>query len=95
MAWIAMEKYNKYDVLALEELYKKLAPWDNTINFNLFTSKPTEACNCGSTSFQQRGYAVTTAGKYARYVCKECGHWSKGSINLFSKEKRNKLKRPV
>jgi uncharacterized protein YprB with RNaseH-like and TPR domain len=30
-AWDSMEKYNKYDVLSLEELFLKLAPFSKTI----------------------------------------------------------------
>lgn len=76
-AWLEMEKYNKLDVLALEELYKKLSPWDRTINFNTVVHKSGEhVCHCGSTSFQKRGTRVPVNGKpYTRVVCNECGTW--------------------
>lgn len=93
-AWDEMKRYNIGDILALEQLYTKLAPWaDNIINFNLFHDEEDYVCNCGSTEFQKRGYSVTTTGKFRRFSCLECGHWSRGAINLFSKGKRASLRR--
>lgn len=90
-AYKEMKKYNIYDVLALEELYGKLQPYDNTINFNLYHDSEEVSCNCGSTHFEKRGYAMTTTGKFHRYQCKECGKWHRGKENLLSKDKRKKL----
>jgi DNA polymerase elongation subunit (family B) len=72
-AWRAMEKYNKYDVLALEELYHKLVPWDDSVNFNLYHGGIDHVCRCGSTEFERRGYHFTATGKFQRYRCKKCG----------------------
>lgn len=91
-AWKAMEKYNRYDVLALEELYTKLRPWDNSVNFNLWTESNTSVCKCGSQSFQRRGYAVTSAGKFQKYRCNQCGSETRGRDNLLSKDKRKSLR---
>lgn len=91
-AWKAMEKYNKYDVLALEELYKKLIPWDSTINFNLYHDSEEVVCTCGSTSFRHKGYHYTNTGKFKRYKCNECGKETRSRENLFSKEKRKSLR---
>jgi hypothetical protein len=92
-AWKEMERYNKYDVLSLEELYTKLQPWDNSINFNLYNDDPrVEVCNCGSTEFRKNGYKFTTVGKYQRYECKKCGSESRSRTNLLSPEKRESLK---
>ncbi len=90
-AFKEMERYNKYDVLSLEELYSKLQPYDNTINFDLYHDSEEVTCNCGSTNFESRGYALTTTGKFARYRCKECGKWHRGKENLLSKDKRKKM----
>lgn len=90
-AWNEMMKYNKLDVLALEEVYKKIYPWDNSINFNLYHDKK-ESCACGSNSFHRRGFYYTASSKFQRYCCKECGAWSRGKENLFNKEKRQSLK---
>lgn len=91
-AWKEMEKYNKYDILSLEELYHKLAPWDNSINFNLYRDDNNIICNCGSTRFERRGFGFTKLGKYQRYQCKECGMWTRGRENLFTKDKRKALR---
>ena len=92
LAWKEMEKYNKYDVLALEELYKTLMPWDNSINFNVYTDSLDLICSCGSKEFIKNGYSYTNSGKYQRYQCKQCGASSRGKINTLSDEKRKSLK---
>lgn len=91
-AWKEMERYNKHDVLSLEELYQKLSAWDKTINFNLYRDDSNHICSCGSKEFKLNGYAYTAAGKFQRYVCKKCGAESRSKINLLSKEKRKSLR---
>jgi hypothetical protein len=90
-AWAEMKKYNKYDVLALEELYHIMIPWDNTINFNLYHDENTHVCKCGSTSFHKNGFYYTSAGKFQKHKCKQCGAEHRDKTNLFSKEKRASL----
>ncbi len=90
-AWNEMEKYNKYDVLSLEELYYKLAPWDNTVKFGPYTDELQKRCNCGSNVFKLNGYRYTAVGKYQRFKCTACGCESQGRVNLMSKMKRAAL----
>lgn len=90
-AWKEMEKYNKYDVLSLEELYLKLRPWDNSINYNLYNDEISMVCACGSEKFERRGFFYTAAAKYQRLRCLSCGTWSRSKTNLFSIEKRESL----
>jgi uncharacterized protein YprB with RNaseH-like and TPR domain len=94
-AWNEMEKYNKYDVLALEELYNNLIPWDNSINFNLYHNSTVNKCKCGSINFIRKGFSFTAAGKFQRYKCTKCGSWTRGRENLFSKEKRKSLRAKI
>ena len=47
-AWEEMETYNKHDVLALEELYKKLRAWDSSFNPNLYHDESGTVCTCWS-----------------------------------------------
>lgn len=94
-AWREMEKYNKYDVLSLEELYGILIPWDNTVDFNLYTDEAHYTCRCGSTKFRECGFHYTQTGKYQKYACKSCGTETRSSENLFSKAKRKSLRRRV
>lgn len=91
-AWKEMERYNKYDVLSLEEVYKKLQPWDNSINFNVYDNVPSNACNCGSTNIIKNGYAYTSVGKYQRFSCSDCGAEVRARENLLSEEKKKSLK---
>jgi hypothetical protein len=91
-AWKEMEIYNKHDVLALEELYRKLIPWDNGVNFNLYHDDCTNTCKCGSSLFIKNGFYYTSSGKYQKYRCKSCGAESRDRINLFSKEKRGSIR---
>lgn len=91
-AWNECEVYNKYDVLSLEELYMKLAPWDKTHpNFNLFHDGNEHVCRCGSKSVVEDGFAYTAKSKFQQYRCLDCGATTRSSKNLFSKEKRESL----
>lgn len=91
-AWREMEKYNKYDVLSLEEVYRKLQPWDNSINYDLYNDEVSFTCSCGSTEFKLNGYKYLASGKYHRYACKKCGAETRGKENLFSKDKRKSIR---
>lgn len=94
-AWEEMELYNKHDVLALEELYKRLRPWDSTINPNLYHDGLNTICVCGSTSHRKNGYHLTNAGRFDRYQCKECGFQWREKQNNFEAMKRLTLKTPA
>lgn len=91
-AWEEMEIYNKHDVLALEELYKIMIPWDSSINFSLYSDEPKHVCKCGSTSFHKNGFYYTNTGKFQRYRCSVCGAETRDRKNLFSKDKRDSLR---
>lgn len=91
-AWKEMEKYNKYDVLSLQEIYNTLLPWDATINFSIYNDDADHVCSCGHKEFKNKGYAYTATGKFRRYQCKACGKESRGRQNLLTKEKRESLK---
>lgn len=91
-AWKEMEKYNRHDVLALEELYTKLMPWDNTINFNIYRDDLEVQCNCGSKALVRNGFFYTATGKYQRYRCVKCGSESRDRTNSVPKNKAKTLK---
>lgn len=90
-AWNEMKQYNKLDVLALEEVYSKIYPWDNSINFNMYKETEELECACGCKSFYRDGFHFLSSGKYQRYKCKNCGAVSRSKINLMTKEKRQSL----
>lgn len=91
-AWQAMEEYNRYDVLALEETYNRLIPWDSTINFTLWTDGNSPVCTCGSKDFIRKGFFFSPKGKFQRYRCKKCGKENRSSVNEFSQVKRKALR---
>ncbi len=82
-AWAAMCEYNIFDVLATEELYKKLIPFGNPINFNVYNGSDGSVCACGSTDFRNNGFNYSPAGKYQRFECKKCGSELKSKTNMF------------
>lgn len=93
-AWTEMEKYNSYDVLSLEELYKILIPWKPSINFNVYTESDEFRCNaCGCTEHTKNGFKYSNLGKYQKYKCSDCGAESVSRENLLSKEKRKSLRK--
>lgn len=91
-AWREMERYNKHDVLALEEVYKRLIPWDNSIDFNLYTDGVENVCKCGSEDTVKNGWFYTSSGKYQRYKCNDCGHETRSKTNVLSTEKKKSLR---
>lgn len=90
-AWKCMEKYNKYDVLALEELYNKLIAWDNSINFNVYHKMHDNVCSCGSDHIVKNGYHFTNNGRHDRFKCSNCGKTFTSRHNEISLEKRKKM----
>ena len=92
-AWKELEKYNRQDILALEDLYKKLYPWDARINFNLYRDDSLNICHCGNDNFHKKGFALTEAGKFQRYKCTNCGAETRDGVNLLSKSKRATIRK--
>lgn len=91
-AWREMEKYNIHDVLATEELYLKMEPWDNSVNFSLYEDSAEFVCNCGSHEFHRNGFKYLSGGKYQRFICVKCGSESRDKTNLVSTSKRKQLR---
>lgn len=78
-----MERYCKQDVDLLEKIFKKMKPFiSNMPNMNLY-SLPHIGCgknicpNCASTRLQSKGYRYTKTTIYKRYICKDCGTYSR------------------
>ncbi len=90
-----LEVYNRYDVLSLEELYYKLIPWDNSIDFNLYHDVDTYICKCGSTEFKTSGFFYNVSGKFQKYKCVRCGSETRSTTNLFSDTKKKSLRRKI
>jgi hypothetical protein len=79
-AWKKMKKYNKVDVMLLEQLYLKLRPWMKSHpNTAIHVGKL--ACQvCASTNTQKRGTSFSKYTKYQRIQCQDCGSWSQGPV---------------
>jgi uncharacterized protein YprB with RNaseH-like and TPR domain len=90
-AWREMALYNKYDVFVLEEIYHNIIPWDNSINFNVYSNSLVNICKCGSKSFKKNGFAYTNSAMYQRYKCTKCGSEMRDRTNLLSKDKKKSL----
>jgi uncharacterized protein YprB with RNaseH-like and TPR domain len=94
-AWAEMKKYNKMDIVTLEALYNRLAPWSSTVQFNVYADEPENKCNCGSTKFTASGYHYTNRGKYQRYRCDGCGQESYDTENLIDTDTRKTLRKRI
>lgn len=92
-AWAEMKKYNMRDVLALEETFKVLAPWDLQFNRNLYThDKQLMQCpNCGHKHYKKHGHSYTASGKFQRYECQSCYVTWSSKENVLTKEKRKNI----
>lgn len=77
-AWATMRRYNKRDVVILEQLDDKLMPWRaGTPNARLVHG---DVCpQCGAGELVKEGFALTQLGRYQRYHCSGCGAWSRAS----------------
>jgi hypothetical protein len=93
-AWQEMEDYNKVDVLALEEVYLKLRPWMSnhpTVSITNAADDKHHCSHCNSTNLESKGYRYTKAGKYKRYVCKDCGSYSRERFTCLDEAVADKL----
>jgi len=73
--WKIMKKYNKQDVVVLEEVYNRLSPW--ITNHPSITMRPGECKNCHSHNYQLRGFAhrKNKPNAIQRIQCNDCGSW--------------------
>ncbi len=79
-AWKKMRKYNKIDVMLLEQLYLRMRPWMKT-HPNVAIHADRLSCQaCGSSNTQKRGLSYSKYTKYQRIQCLDCASWSQGPI---------------
>lgn len=71
----AMVKYNKQDVLLLEDVYNILAPHCvSKLNMNHFTED--RVCpSCGDNNLTRHKRRLTRAGAMVQMQCQSCGHY--------------------
>ncbi len=92
-AWNECEVYNIGDVTELEVAFLKLRGWyEGMPNFAVFHDSNEEGShrcpNCGSSHVIRKGYRRTQVGIYNRYVCNDCGGWSRGRVLVADKAAR-------
>ena len=68
-----LAKYCKGDVLALEELYNRLLPFDNA-HPRIYND---DSCRVCGGQVQHRGIMFVGERKYRRFVCTACGKWDR------------------
>jgi uncharacterized protein YprB with RNaseH-like and TPR domain/DNA-directed RNA polymerase subunit RPC12/RpoP len=79
-AWKHMVKYNKRDVVLLEQIYLDLRPWMKTHpDVSVLSDLPDGCPNCASKSLKKDGFKRTRSGKYQQYKCLSCGAWSRSN----------------
>lgn len=75
-----MVKYNKGDIVLLQNVYNKLLPFmDKHPNRNLFTyeGSPMVCPKCGSDHMTLQGTRISTRlGTRQQYKCSKCGGWA-------------------
>jgi hypothetical protein len=95
-----MEKYNKRDIIALEDLYVALRPWMKSHpNLGLYYKDTDEQhCpNCGSTDldWKEGGTYQTTVGRFKCFRCNICRAIGRGRVSDLSKKERQLLLSPI
>ena len=75
-AFLAMEKYNRHDVVLLEKVYEKLKAWNP--NPPKVVEDRGQCPACESTRTQMRGTQISGKGRVERLQCQDCGKWFKG-----------------
>jgi len=87
-AFEEMLEYNIYDVVLLEGLYQRIAPWYSThVNVTNFGSNEEKQCTvCGSNDLEEKGVTHTNLSTFTAYQCNCCGKWSRDRVNMKTKE---------
>lgn len=96
-AWKVMKHYNIQDVSTLEQVYLKLRPWSKEHPNVTVEAESTEfhCPKCGSGNIHLRGYTYSNSSKYHKYVCRDCGGWSRTRYTDNSLLQRKALLRSV
>lgn len=92
-AWEEMKLYNIVDTFTVRDVYYRMRPWiPQHPNIGVFLENDKPVCpKCGSEHIQRRGYAHTQLSKFQRFVCMDCGGWSRTRFNEYDKNKRKQL----
>lgn len=76
-----LKKYNAHDTLVTEKAFKFLRPWIKNLELGIYNDG--SVCpKCEGRNLEKRGFSFNKTTKYQRVKCKDCGSWSRLSINL-------------
>lgn len=92
-AWKEMRQYNIVDTYTVRDVYMKMRPWiEQHPNLGVYAEGNEPVCpKCGSKHLQRRGFSYTQVSKFQRFVCVDCGGWSRTRFNEYDKNKRKQL----
>lgn len=82
-----MLKYNKQDVILLEDVYLALRGWMHSHpNMNVLQGTTNCCSNCGSENIVRNGTYTTNTNKYLSFQCNDCGAFSRkaAKVNISS-----------
>lgn len=80
-AWALMKRYNRHDVNPLlRGLYEFLRPWIPNHPNNAATDGTPCCPVCRGKHMKPEGWRYTQAGKYQRFICRDCHSWSRGVV---------------
>lgn len=82
-AWKRMLRYNRHDVILMEQVYLLIRPYMKTHpNLGMYTDK-TVCPKCGSSKgFKRGGFYSNSTTKYQIFRCKDCRGWTRTTLNL-------------
>lgn len=85
-----MKAYNIHDTRLLGPVYERLKPWiKNHPNMGMWAAAEDHVCpNCGSEDVKPKGFYYAKSLTYQKYVCGDCGTWSRTVKNAMSSAKR-------
>jgi len=80
-AWRKMKKYNKQDVVLLEQVYLRLLPWVKNHPSMAILNESLQGCkNCAGTNLEKRGTYPTNSGIKQMWFCRDCRAWNKTRV---------------
>lgn len=74
-----MERYCRQDVNLLPTMFEEVRPWLKNLALNLHAGVEDACPNCAGTNLERRGVAFTAQSAFQRFVCRDCGKWSRGT----------------
>ena len=103
-ALLEMEKYNRQDIAASEELYLAMMPWMKSHpNLALYMKNKSDACyKCGSMDIEwltnndgSDKLYYTNVNKYSVYRCNHCKSIGRSRFSAMAKDERKFITSPV